>query len=151
MFSNAHRSSEMDYLAKYSHEITKLVDVLLPNKFWHYRKTCTYHSVFWHCLGMTPILQGNSKCHFQVYLGNGTDTVFLKELFKTSEMSCDGKAALVCVPSNGDVSTSCVTSLKGDVTHVLGIPRGTAISLLHFYLFFILCVYLWRSENACKS
>lgn len=151
MFSNNHRSNEVDSLANYSHEMTKLVDVLLPNKFWHYRKTCTYHSVFWHCLGMTPILQGNSKCHFQVYLGNGTDTVFLKELFKKiSEMSRDGKTAFVCVPSNGDLSKSYMTSLKGDVTHVLGIPIVTVISLLHFYLFFILCVFLW-SENACKS
>lgn len=100
---------------------------------------------------MTPILQGNSKCHFQVYLGNGTDTGFLKEFFKKiSEMARDGKTAFVCVPSNGDLSKSYMTYLKGDVTHVLGIPIGTAISLLHFYLFFILCVYLW-SENACKS
>lgn len=101
---------------------------------------------------MTPILQGNSKCQFQRYLGNGTDTVSLKEFFKkASKMSCDVKAALVHVPSNGDLSKSCVTTLKGEVTHVLGIPIVTVIFLLHFYLFFILCVYLWRPENACKS
>ena len=87
-----------------------------------------------------------------MYLGNGTDTVFLKEIFKkTSKMSHGVKTAFMRVPSSNDLSKSCVTSLKGDATHVLGIPIGTVISLLHFYLFFILCVYLWRSENTCKS
>lgn len=55
-------------------------------------------------------------------------------------MSHDIKTAFVRVPSNGNLSKSCVMSLKGDATHVLGIPIVTVISLLHFYLFLFVCI-----------